>query len=70
MDKPKYVYCVQQPMAGATPEQLGIGVGWHTVAQCETPEYTGDMVRVLCNCVVPQCTQLRIEIQRVPVSLP
>lgn len=64
MDEAKYVYYIQQPLAGATTEQLVIGTGWHTVARACTAEGAGEVVRALCGSPDPAAMLLRVEIRR------
>ena len=64
MDKPKFAYYIQVPLHGATPEQMGLGTGWYTIARAETPEGAGAVVAALCGNPDVATMQLRVEIRR------
>lgn len=64
MNNVRYRYYIQQPLQGATGEQMASGVGWHTVAIAETAEGAGAVVTALCANPDPATMQLRVEIRR------
>ena len=65
MDKPKFAYDIQVPLAGATPEQLGLGNGWQTICCADTPEGAGAVVCAMAGNPGPNLEPIRVVIRRV-----
>ncbi len=64
MDEKRYRYEIRVPLDGATPEQLGLGSHYITVARADTPQGAGAVIAALCSAPTDTSDHIRVEIRR------